>query len=150
MNVRQIQKLIFLAECNKFARSKLGVDEPLFYGFMQAAERKIRESGPTRVLVSEDGEAVPPRRVELPDGVTVDRFAELVFIRADGWTLGAPLHLATVAVDLWRDTWVAVYDRRADAATPYIHGEVAEERLIAEANRIRRQRLDVEWRRLGR
>lgn len=131
MDVSQVKRLIFLAECNAIARERLGIAEPLFPAFMSRAEKSIRDNGPTRVLVDGDGHAEPPSRVKLPDGVTVERYAELVFVRADGWSLGSPLYLAAKAVELWRDEWVCIYDRRADCATPFIHGEVAEERLLS-------------------
>ena len=56
-----------------------------------------------RVLIDKEGTAVPPKRAkEL--GVSPD----VIFIRDDGWTLGAPKHLKDVAHSLWSDKWVGV------------------------------------------
>jgi hypothetical protein len=60
---------------------------------------------PRRVVIDAEGAAVSPSRTELkPD---------IVFIRDDGWTLGAPASLATVAYETWADYWVSFFDGSA-------------------------------------
>lgn len=58
--------------------------------------------GPTRVIVSRDGHAVPPG-IALKDYCLVP---DVIFVRADGWTLGAPTQFAKVAYAIWADEWV--------------------------------------------
>ena len=56
---------------------------------------------PTRVLMR-DGLALPPRRAFAEFGVKSD----VVFVRDDGWSLGAPCELTEAARLLWADRWV--------------------------------------------
>lgn len=56
---------------------------------------------PARVVVDSEGQAVNSRRATFEYGVRTD----IVFLRGDGWTLGAPKHLESVAYSLWRDEW---------------------------------------------
>lgn len=56
---------------------------------------------PHRVVVTESGVGVDARRAKAEYGARVD----VVFLRADGWTLGAPKHLERVAYDMWKDRW---------------------------------------------
>jgi hypothetical protein len=58
---------------------------------------------PTRVLINTEGEAIPAARAEA-QGITWD----IIFIRNDGWSLGASEALAQVAHSLWADEWVAI------------------------------------------
>lgn len=53
--------------------------------------------GPQRVVIDEHGTAVPPRRGGRP---------LVVFIRDDGWLLGALSGLEQVAYDMWSKEWV--------------------------------------------
>lgn len=69
---------------------------------------QVRARGPHRVVINDEGEAVP-QRAEAAKGITVD----VVFIREDGWTLGAANALAGVAEDQWSDRWIA-FMRRDD------------------------------------
>lgn len=57
---------------------------------------------PTRVVINEEGEAVPAWMAERDYNIKPD----VVFVRDDGWTLGAPKHLAQVAKGLWEGEWV--------------------------------------------
>jgi len=80
---------------------------------MQKVLDKLFERGPDRVVISEKGLATSARLAEQDHGVTPD----IVFIRDDGWTLGASKHFAKVAHALWADHWVALvryqdYSRR--------------------------------------
>jgi hypothetical protein len=36
---------------------------------------------------------------------------DVIFVRADGWTLGAPWRFAPVAVHLWLDDWIEQWER---------------------------------------
>lgn len=58
---------------------------------------------PTRVLINVEGEAVTPERAIL-QGVSWD----VIFIRNDGWSLGASNEFAQAANDLWPEEWVAL------------------------------------------
>jgi len=65
---------------------------------------KVKADGPTRVVVSSSGEAVPPARARQEFGAT----PAIIFIRKDGWSLGAPKALAAVAEGMWADEWLGV------------------------------------------
>ena len=52
-----------------------------------------------RVLV-EDDVAIPPQ-----EAARRGIFADVLFIRDDGWVLGAPLRLAEHAERMWRREW---------------------------------------------
>ncbi len=58
---------------------------------------------PFRVVINDQGYAVSPEEAKA-DGVIPD----IIFIRDDGWSLGAPALLTDVAESLWKDKWVAV------------------------------------------
>ena len=60
---------------------------------------------PARILIDAEGTAVPPRRAALEHQV----YADVVFERADGWTLGAPAHLIDEAEALWANEWIKVH-----------------------------------------
>ena len=61
-------------------------------------------NGPTRVVYSDEGQATTPElALQLYNEV-----AEVVFIRNDGWTLGASMKYYKVAHDLWEGDWAAV------------------------------------------
>jgi hypothetical protein len=56
---------------------------------------------PTRIVINRFGEAVGPKRTDIePD---------IIFIRNDGWSLGAPKELARVAFDTWSESWTHVW-----------------------------------------
>lgn len=70
----------------------------------------IFRNGPTRVVINEGGEAVSPARaVE-----TYDVEEDVIFIRDDGWSLGAPSRYEAVAAAMWADCWIGVMRRAAD------------------------------------
>jgi hypothetical protein len=54
---------------------------------------------PTRIVVDAEGQARPPQ--------PGDRW-DVVFVRTDGWTLGAPLKFREVARQLWEGSWLRV------------------------------------------
>jgi len=71
---------------------------------LEAKAKEVMANGPTRVVVSADGEAVPTPRARQQYGATPD----VIFIRKDGWSLGAPKSLAHVAEKMWDDEWLGV------------------------------------------
>lgn len=56
---------------------------------------------PRRVLVGEDGKSVAPMETDLA--------LSAIFVRDDGWVLGAPAHLERTAYELWAGQWSVVY-----------------------------------------
>ena len=81
---------------------------------LQAAAASILEHGPTRVVINADGEAVPPKRAKSM-GIVPD----VILIRDDGWSLGAPPQFAAVAQSLWADKWVGFLKRGSGVAKPF-------------------------------
>lgn len=77
----------------------------------QAGWRRVSVHGPDRVLVNANGEAVSSVRARRIAGVTPD----IIFIRDDGWSLGAPAALEAIAYSIWRKEWAA-FARRGDLA----------------------------------
>lgn len=57
-----------------------------------------------RVVVNEEGYAVSEHRAVREHGIA----PEVIYVRNDGWTLGAEYDLADVARALWEGAWVAV------------------------------------------
>lgn len=56
---------------------------------------------PTRVVINKEGEAVPAWMAER-EGIK----PVIVFVRNDGWTLGAPEEFIEVARKMWDGEWV--------------------------------------------
>ena len=54
-----------------------------------------------RVVVNESGEAKSINAAAAQDGISPD----VVFVRGDGWVLGAPKRFASVAFQMWRKEW---------------------------------------------
>lgn len=69
---------------------------------LEDASKDILRSGPTRVMIDRE-EAFPPERAKIEFGVIPD----VIFLRDDGWSLGAPKHLERVAWAMWSKEWVA-------------------------------------------
>ena len=65
-----------------------------------------------RVVINAEGEAWPPLRAQEELRITPD----VVFIRGDGWSLGAPVEFASVAEAMWKDEWTHVW--RKDCKSP--------------------------------
>jgi hypothetical protein len=81
------------------------------------AIQRLRSSGPDRVLVWIAGawEGIPSERARREHGVVPD----VVFIRTDGWMLGAQAGAGEVAAaELYRDTWLAAIRREDPQARP--------------------------------
>lgn len=65
----------------------------------------IERIGPTRVMVNARGVCVDSNKALRSYGVVPDA----IFVREDGWSLGAPLRLAAKAKAAWRGRWVLMY-----------------------------------------
>lgn len=69
---------------------------------------------PTRVLVNEKGRAISAKRAQAEHGVVPD----IIFLREDGWSLGAPSYLEHEAYRLWPGEWVGFTRRHQTEWTP--------------------------------
>lgn len=58
---------------------------------------------PTRVLLNVHGQAGGPEHYPTEK-------IGVIFVRDDGWSIGAARALRSVAYDLWPDKWVSVYE----------------------------------------
>lgn len=72
----------------------------------------VKEYGPSRVMVEKDY-AIPSHKAE-KRGIK----ATVVFIRNDGWTLGAPVHYEKNAFETWSDHWTHFAKLPDGVATP--------------------------------
>jgi hypothetical protein len=68
---------------------------------------------PDRVVVTNAGYAVSVKEAWQNWGVRAD----IVFHRADGWSLGAPSWLEEVAYKLWPDQWLT-FERKGELPKP--------------------------------
>lgn len=64
----------------------------------------LKAYGPDRVVINSYGEGVPAERAVKEYNIK----SEVVYIRKDGWTLGAPKCLSDVANRLWTDEWIGI------------------------------------------
>jgi len=71
--------------------------------------------GPNRVVVDDQGMAVGWARAIKQ----YDVMSDVIFIRDDGWMLGAPKDLEHTAEALWHDRWVAVCEPPTGPPVPY-------------------------------
>ena len=85
------------------------------------AMKALKERGPNRVMINDD-EAVPPMRAREEYGVIPD----IVFLRDDGWMLGAPESLEAAAHALWKDKWVGFIRRPKDPSEPTVFKLISE------------------------
>jgi hypothetical protein len=69
--------------------------------------QEVLPGGPSRVVINMEGEAVPPHRAREEYRIRPD----VIYIREDGWSLGAPDILRAIAFELWADEWVGVVSR---------------------------------------
>jgi hypothetical protein len=67
---------------------------------LREATKKFLRFGVTRVMISES-EAVPPIKARKHYGIE----PTVIFIRNDGWTLGAPDDLIMPAYNTWPEDW---------------------------------------------
>ena len=75
----------------------------------------ILSKGPDRVMIDEN-EAVGWLRAKENYDITPD----IIFIRNDGWSLGAPWRLKDAAEKLWSDCWVGVLIKPNSIPVTYI------------------------------
>lgn len=75
---------------------------------------RIMQFGPDGVVINVHGEATSSRRASRDHEVEPD----VIFIRDDGWSLGAPHHLEDVAYKTWSDKWLGFMRRPARTARP--------------------------------
>lgn len=68
---------------------------------------KLREWGPDRVVINAEGEATTSRRARREHHI----HPVIIFVRDDGWMLGAPAHLIPVAEKMWEREWAAVVEQ---------------------------------------
>lgn len=81
---------------------------------VQAAIRRIATHGPDRVIINLEGEGISPDRASKQHGIT----SKIIFIRNDGWSLGAPSQFEHVAYLTWKDEWVAFIRRPGSVVSP--------------------------------
>lgn len=81
---------------------------------MQKYMKILMESGPDRVVINFEGEATSSRRAREVFGVSPD----VVFLRNDGWMLGAPASLESVAFKIWRNEWIGFVRRPNQKFSP--------------------------------
>jgi hypothetical protein len=74
----------------------------------------IMQRGPDRIVINADQEAVSSRRAWEEYNITPD----VIFIRHDGWSLGARKDLAAQAFGTWSDSWVAFMEKPNRVARP--------------------------------
>jgi hypothetical protein len=75
-------------------------------GFSNINVDRLIKSGPNRVIISEDGNAVSPKIARDSKSIV----SEIIFVRDDGWSLGANAQLQHSAFDIWKDKWIAFID----------------------------------------
>jgi hypothetical protein len=63
--------------------------------------------GLKRVVINQEGVATTPLAARRDNNIEPD----IIFLRDDGWTLGAPQRLAKLAHDMWADAWLGCYKR---------------------------------------
>ncbi|KKM72975.1 hypothetical protein LCGC14_1415050, partial [marine sediment metagenome] len=63
-------------------------------------DRVIAKTGPDRVIINDAGEGIPPDKA-LKMEITPD----IIFIRNDGWSLGAPQKFESIAHKMWEGDW---------------------------------------------
>lgn len=91
------------------ARSTFGPTQRPTLTDAQLAEIRNRthDWGPERIVINSDGEALSPERALTHHG---QRW-EIVFIRREGWTLGASLAFERVAHRTWPESWIGWFRR---------------------------------------
>ena len=72
--------------------------------------RLLEHEGPDRVVINPHGEAIPPSAAKKAHDVVSD----VIYIRDDAWSLGAPKSLDSVAHSLWAGDWIAKMEKTGD------------------------------------
>lgn len=57
---------------------------------------------PNRVIINEKGDSTSKELASEEHDTDV----HVIFFRTDGWSLGAPDELESVAYEMWKDSWV--------------------------------------------
>lgn len=73
-------------------------------------KQSILDTGPARVLINEH-EAVPAPTAYMQYGISPTH----IFIRDDGWSLGAPEHLVGAARRLWSKNWILEFSIKKES-----------------------------------
>lgn len=105
---------------------------------IQRAVLSIVTRGPDRVIVSSDGEATSCRRARDEHGVLPD----VILIRNDGWSLGAPFGLLAEAHALWLGDWVGFMVRPESKMRPMSEVQGHDD-IVAAMIRVAREALEV-------
>lgn len=87
---------------------------------LDGAAKLIFIHGPSRVVISAEGEAVGTKRARVQFGVEPD----IIFIREDGWSLGAPEQWAEVAEATWKDKWIGVLVKPSAVPVSYLSYQI--------------------------
>jgi hypothetical protein len=82
---------------------------------IERAVKEIKKWGPRRVLIDKEGKTTTPERANRLQ----NKLPDVIFIRSDGWTLGAISELAAEAEDLWKNEWIAVMISPIDRPISY-------------------------------
>lgn len=81
---------------------------------LEAAIKRMMVHGPDRVVINAEQEGVSSKRAREEHGINPD----VVFIRRDGWTLGAPKRFAAAAFGTWADEWIGFVEKPQTTARP--------------------------------
>jgi hypothetical protein len=65
----------------------------------------VEETGPNRIVVNKEGYATNQRRARECFGIDTP---DVIFIRYDGWCLGAPLKFEDIAFKSWEGDWLGM------------------------------------------
>ena len=76
---------------------------------MTNEKARVSTLTPTRVLISSDSDSTTPLRAK-----ALGIVPEVIFVRDDGWSLGAPLKLRERARLLWSGSWTEEWRLEAD------------------------------------
>ena len=90
-------------------------EQPNLQETLDRFARDINRDGPTRVIVDTGALGVSSTRAREEYGIVPD----VVFIRNDGWSLGAPAALEGVARSTWANSWIGIMRRPDQTARPY-------------------------------
>ena len=75
--------------------------------------KDIKANGPTRVVINEYGDGVPSQRAREVHNI----LPTTIFIRHDGWSLGASEPFERIAYEIWKNEWTHVLLQSGDCLT---------------------------------
>jgi len=84
--------------------------------FIRPCLATIKIHGPKRVIINEHGEATTASRASEEYGIKPD----VIFIRKDGWSVGAPKQFEQLAENMWKGDWIGVIRFPYRMAKPYV------------------------------